>query len=84
MAAEETFGIQIFGRIKPLKKPYHGIEVVPEDGEDRITFAVPKQEQDGLVNNKKEVFAFKFNHIFPDTTMQEEIFDVVARPVAER
>lgn len=85
MAEGGAFGIKIYGRMKPLKKPYAGIEVAAEEGGDhRISFNVPRQDSDGLVNNKKELHAFKFNRIFPDTTTQEEVFDVVARPVAER
>jgi hypothetical protein len=83
--ANDSFGIKVFGRIKPLKKPYAGIEIAKEEhGQDTISFAVPRQEIDGLVNNKKELFMFKFQHIFPESTTQEEIFDVVARPTIDR
>lgn len=80
----ESYSIKIYGRIKPLKKPFTGIELSEDANASKIAFHVPKQDGDGLVNNKKEVFAFKFDHIFPDTTTQEEIFDVVARPVVDR
>ena len=30
-AAAETFGIKIYGRIKPIKKPYAGIEISAQD-----------------------------------------------------
>ena len=81
----EAFGIKIYGRIKPIKQAYPGIEISSTEGhEDQISFALPKNEADGLVNNRKELFNFRFTHMFPDTTTQEEIFDVVAKPVVER
>ncbi len=49
-----------------------------------VNFTVPKQEADGFINNKKEQYKFQFDYIFPTSCTQEDVFDVVAKPVAER
>ena len=37
---------------------------------------------DGYINNKRDQYKFKFERVFPQDTTQEEVFDVVAKPVA--
>ena len=49
-----------------------------------VNFTVPKQEIDGFINNKKEAFKFHFDYIFPTSATQQDVFDVVAKPVADR
>ncbi len=81
------FGIKIFGRIKPTSKPYDGVLVgETTDGRPMLTLNVPKTEAEAkdLVYNKKELFKFRFDTIFPPTARQEEIFEGVAQPVADQ
>ena len=49
-----------------------------------MAFSVPKLEADGIVNNKKELYKFQFDYVFPSTAAQEDVFAVVAKPVADR
>uniref|UniRef100_A0A3P8UIF5 Kinesin family member 6 n=1 Tax=Cynoglossus semilaevis TaxID=244447 RepID=A0A3P8UIF5_CYNSE len=68
--------IQIFGRIKPSKKPS------AKPGAS-LEFVVPKDLADGFVNNKKECYRFRFQKVFDQTVKQEEIFQNIAKPVAD-
>eukprot|EP00051_Salpingoeca_urceolata_P019212 m.277772 g.277772 ORF g.277772 m.277772 type:complete len:776 (+) comp19376_c0_seq1:294-2621(+) len=86
------FGIQIFGRIKPTRKAASGVEV-DNDGQQQqqqdsaqkalVTFNVPRHAEDGLVNNKREVFKFRFNSVFQADSTQQQVFEAVALPVAD-
>lgn len=83
--------IQIYGRIRPTAKNSKikrssGRYWIREDmqGTPLIGFHIPKDEQQGLINHKKENYEFNFNRIFDMDVEQEEIFDVVAKPVVER
>ncbi len=58
-------------------------QVSSEDASASVTFNVPKQE-DAVVNNKKELFKFQFDYIFPMSAQQEDVFNLVAKPVADR
>jgi kinesin family protein 6/9 len=83
--------IQIYGRIRPLQKNpkiqnTSGRYWINEeiDGTPHVGFHVPKDELQGLINHKKENYEFKFNKIFDVDSEQEEVFDIVAKPVVER
>jgi len=69
--------VEVFARVKPCKQPsgYLAIE------ENKLTFDIPKDDRGGYVNHQKEHFDFTFDHIFPPETMQDEIFDNVAKGV---
>eukprot|EP00042_Codosiga_hollandica_P045025 m.451625 g.451625 ORF g.451625 m.451625 type:complete len:829 (+) comp56919_c0_seq9:72-2558(+) len=79
----EREGIKVYGRIKPTARLYPGIELSDSDSAAMIDFNVPRQE-DAVINNKKEHYKFQFDYIFPVTTTQDAIFEVVAQPVADR
>ncbi|XP_008300477.1 kinesin-like protein KIF6 [Stegastes partitus] len=76
--------IQIFGRIKPTKKT---AAVYSVDNEEQtgasLEFVVPRDLADGFVNNKRECYKFRFQKVFDQTTNQEEIFEHIAKPVAD-
>ncbi|CAG5866202.1 unnamed protein product [Menidia menidia] len=76
--------IQIFGRIKPTKKP---VTVYSVDNDQQtgacLEFLVPRDLADGFVNNKRECYKFRFKKVFDQDTKQEEIFENIAKPVAE-
>ncbi|XP_061698900.1 kinesin-like protein KIF6 isoform X2 [Syngnathoides biaculeatus] len=48
-----------------------------------LEIVVPKDMADGFVNNKRECFSFRFQKVFDQATKQEEIFEHVAKPVAD-
>uniref|UniRef100_A0A672HIQ7 Kinesin family member 6 n=1 Tax=Salarias fasciatus TaxID=181472 RepID=A0A672HIQ7_SALFA len=56
--------------------------VVSETGAS-LEFVVPKDLADGFVNNKRECYKFRFNSVFDQATKQEDIFENIAKPVAD-
>ncbi|XP_030574938.1 kinesin-like protein KIF6 isoform X2 [Archocentrus centrarchus] len=76
--------IQIFARIKPTKKT---VAVYSVDNENQtgasLEFFVPKDLADGFVNNKRECYKFRFQKVFDQVIKQEEIFENIAKPVAD-
>ncbi|XP_038148683.1 kinesin-like protein KIF6 [Cyprinodon tularosa] len=76
--------IQIFGRIKPTKKPAAVYSVdQKEDTNASLEFLVPRDLADGFVNNKRERYKFRFQKVFDQHVNQEAIFEEIAKPVAE-
>ncbi|CAF0834221.1 unnamed protein product [Brachionus calyciflorus] len=75
--------IQIFCRIKPTKGKKSLYEIDPKDSGDIVTFNVPKDVSEGFINNKKEEYKFKFERVFNQDTLQDDIFKEVAEPVIE-
>ncbi|XP_041809096.1 kinesin-like protein KIF6 [Chelmon rostratus] len=76
--------IQIFGRIKPTKK---NAAVYSVDNEEptgaSLEFVVPRDLADGVVNNKKECYKFRYQKVFDQAVKQEEIFENIAKPAAD-
>ncbi|XP_059210074.1 LOW QUALITY PROTEIN: kinesin-like protein KIF6 [Centropristis striata] len=76
--------IQIFARIKPTKKT---ATVYSVDSEEQtgasVEFMVPRDVADGFVNNKRECYKFRFLKVFDQATKQEDIFENIAKPVAD-
>ncbi|XP_068195079.1 kinesin-like protein KIF6 [Antennarius striatus] len=76
--------IQIFARIKPTKKPAAVYSVVSEEPTGAsLEFTVPRHQADGFVNNKRQCYLFRFQKIFDQAVEQEEIFENIAKPVAD-
>ncbi|XP_028848308.1 kinesin-like protein KIF6 isoform X2 [Denticeps clupeoides] len=73
--------IQIFARVKPTTKG--GAVYSVEDDGSCLGFVVPKDLADGFINNKRESYKFRFQKIFDQSAKQEELFDTVAKPVAD-
>ncbi|KAI9206079.1 kinesin family member 6 [Polychytrium aggregatum] len=88
--------IKIYARVRPLRTTNAKLRVTPgrywieapirESMHDTTSFPVvgfrmPRDETQGLVNNQRESFEFKFDHIFNVDTNQEEVFDLVAKDV---
>ena len=48
-----------------------------------VEFHVPREVSSGLVNNKKELYEFKMQHIFDDTATQQDIFEGIGKKVVE-
>ena len=49
-----------------------------------MTFHVPKEDSDGYINNKKNMYKFQFDNVFDDKTQQDVIFDRVGLRVGQR
>ncbi|XP_055878484.1 kinesin-like protein KIF6 isoform X1 [Biomphalaria glabrata] len=77
--------IQIFARIKPTKSSKTGGYEIDEDeeGHSRLQVVVPKELASGFVNNKKENYKFRFSKVFDQKSTQDEIFNLVAKPVID-
>ncbi|CAJ1074118.1 kinesin-like protein KIF6 isoform X1 [Xyrichtys novacula] len=76
--------IQIFGRIKPTRKTPAVYSVDHEDPTGAsLEFVVPRDLADGFVNNKRESYKFRFQKVFDRTARQEDIFENIAKPVAD-
>ncbi|XP_070776779.1 kinesin-like protein KIF6 [Enoplosus armatus] len=76
--------IQIFGRIKPTKKTTAVYSVDNEEPTGAsLEFVVPRDLADGFVNNKRECYKFRFQKVFDHAVKQEEIFENIAKPVAD-
>ncbi|XP_077198055.1 kinesin-like protein KIF6 isoform X3 [Paroedura picta] len=78
--------IQIYARVKPLgRRQPAGIYSVGEDETStfNLEIIVPRDLADGFVNNKRESYKFKFQKVFDQEAKQDEIFEAIAKPVAE-
>ncbi|KAJ3243274.1 Kinesin- protein 6 [Chytriomyces hyalinus] len=51
------------------------------DNQPKIGFRIPKDSEQGLINNQRENYDYKFNRVFDTDTTQDEVFDFVAKDV---
>ncbi|XP_062523206.1 LOW QUALITY PROTEIN: kinesin-like protein KIF6, partial [Corticium candelabrum] len=76
--------IRIFCRIKPTNAKTGLYEVtLTRQNAPHVTFYIPRSESDGLVNNRREAYPFKFNKVFDQQTSQDEVFERVAKEVID-
>ncbi|XP_015212225.2 kinesin-like protein KIF6 isoform X2 [Lepisosteus oculatus] len=76
--------IQIFARVKPAKRSTAVYSVDhDEHGSSSVEFLVPRDLADGFINNKKESYRFRFQKVFDQGAKQEDIFENIAKPVAD-
>ena len=71
--------IDIFLRCRPVPRPSENFTYDLQDGSTSVV--IPHNLTDGLINNKKEKYDFKFNGIFGPEAKQDEVFDGVAKKV---
>ncbi|KAJ3176997.1 Kinesin- protein 6 [Geranomyces variabilis] len=86
--------IQIYARVRPVRansktqinpdrywcnNPAGNVDA--SSAPPRIGFRVPKDQAAGMINNQREAYDFRFDRIFDMDSGQEEVFDVVAKPV---
>uniref|UniRef100_A0A672TDQ6 Kinesin motor domain-containing protein n=1 Tax=Sinocyclocheilus grahami TaxID=75366 RepID=A0A672TDQ6_SINGR len=76
--------IQIFARVKPTKNQTAEYFVDCEEQGGSLEFVVPRDLADGVINNKRENYKFRFQNVFDQTANQEEIFEAIAKPVADK
>ncbi|XP_061221978.1 kinesin-like protein KIF6 isoform X6 [Neopsephotus bourkii] len=82
--AKET--IRVYARVKPLGRGQQaGIYSIDDDEKSLSTLEVivPHDLADGVINNKRESYKFKFEKIFDQEAKQDVVFDSIAKPVAE-
>ncbi|XP_071376202.1 kinesin-like protein KIF6 [Centroberyx affinis] len=76
--------IQIFCRVKPTSKTTAVYSVDSEEHTGAsLEFVVPKDLADGFVNNKRESYKFRFQKVFDQAVKQDDIFETIAKPVAD-
>ena len=96
----ESAAIQIYARIRPFKankkitsnahiKKYDVLAPMSIDEDDevampRLQFRIPRDAAMGLINNSRENYEFRFDRVFDMDVSQEEVFDNVAKDVADR
>jgi hypothetical protein len=51
--------------------------------ECKAEFFIPKDREEGYINNKDEKRVFQFNQVFDMDTKQEKVFDKVAKDVVD-
>jgi kinesin family protein 6/9 len=83
----EQTTIKIYARIKPQKgkdkSDRYYLEESASGALPLVGFRVPKDQNQGLINNQKESHEFKFTKIFDQDAGQEEVFDTVAKEVCD-
>lgn len=79
------YGIQIYARIKPTKGRTgdYGCDDDEDDGLSCVSFNVPKNLAKDYINNKKEIYKFRFNKAFEKSTKQDDVFEYVAKGVID-
>ncbi|XP_061113180.1 kinesin-like protein KIF6 [Conger conger] len=77
--------IQIFARVRPTKKvtSVYSVDDEEEKVGSSLEFVVPRDLADGFINNKKESYVFRFQKVFDQEAKQEEVFEHIAKPVAD-
>lgn len=53
------------------------------DGQ-HLEITIPKDLKQGIVNNVKDTYEYRFAHVFDQDSTQEEVFDLVALPVLDK
>ncbi|NXD27149.1 KIF6 protein, partial [Spelaeornis formosus] len=77
--------IRVYARVKPLGRRQQAGSYSHDNEEPlpSLEITVPRDLADGLINNKRESYKFKFQKIFDQEAKQDVIFDSIAKPVAE-
>ncbi|KAJ3025970.1 UNVERIFIED_CONTAM: Kinesin- protein 6 [Siphonaria sp. JEL0065] len=90
VAKSKSSSIKIFVRVRPPRKNDSKLHLTPgryicSSGDDeelpKIAFRLPKDVEQGLINNQKENYDYRFNRVFDQNTTQDEVFDHVAKDV---
>ncbi|KAM9316891.1 kinesin-like protein KIF6 [Gastrophryne carolinensis] len=78
--------IRVFCRLRPLSRRHNaGIYSISNDdsASSSLEIVVPRDLADGFVNNKRECYRFRFQESFDQDAKQDDVFQRIARPVAE-
>ena len=72
--------IDTYLRVRPAKRSSNFFQTTDEQ---TVTVAVPPDEAQGFVNNKRTNWRFGFNGVLNQESTQEEVFERVAQPVVD-
>ena len=81
MATLKADGIKIYLRVRPTKNPSGFWEL--NKAKSTLNFDIPKEAVDGLVNNSRSAYDFKFNHVIDMDATQPDVFEVLAKPMID-
>jgi hypothetical protein len=65
--------IEVFGRVRPSRKKVRDTYHIENDS--KIDLFLPRTEEVGYIDHKKDHFDFQFNKVFDQETTQETIFE---------
>ena len=80
--AGDNSQIEVYGRLRPSAKNDKTTTVLHDDRRG-VEFRIPRELAGGSVNNKKELYEFKMNHIFDETAKQQDVFDGIGKQVVQ-
>jgi len=76
--------IEAYARIRPHNgNASHQSMYLIDKNKKILEIMVPKDLKQGVVNNMKENYAFKFSSVFDQDSSQAEVFEKVAKPVVQ-
>ncbi|XP_075451488.1 kinesin-like protein KIF6 isoform X4 [Ascaphus truei] len=76
--------IRIYARVKPSRRQSGIYSINNEEvSSSCLEIVVPRDLADGFVNNKREIYKFRFQETFDQEAKQESVFERIAKPVAE-
>ncbi|KAJ3128891.1 Kinesin- protein 6 [Nowakowskiella sp. JEL0407] len=91
---QQQTNIKIYARVRPpqITKSHARLHLsgnrywvkennAETESKQKIGFRVPKDQAQGLINNQRENYEFRFDWVFDVDTGQEEVFDKVAKEV---
>ena len=70
-SAPMNTNIDIFLRVKPDKRASPNILI--DSSENKLDFQIPRDVSQGLVNNQREHYEFRFNGILSPEAKQDEV-----------
>ena len=70
-SAPQNTNIDIFLRVKPDKRPTTNLLI--DQNENKLEFNIPRDIAQGLVNNQREHYEFRFNGILSPEAKQDEV-----------
>ena len=81
MAGKGANHIEVFGRVRPSKRPSSLLQI--DYADHAISIHQPKDAGLGHINNQKEHFNFAFSRVFDATTTQDTMFESIAQPLVD-
>jgi kinesin family protein 6/9 len=78
--ASSSSRIEVFARVRPSRTASGLLSIE----EKKVIFDTPKDERSGYVNHQREHHDFRFDGIFGADSLQEEVFDGVAKKVIDK
>ncbi len=74
--------IQIYARVRPARRPFEGIRILPEDNTVSISIGdqdeISKRPESRYARAPPSSHSFRFNGVFGQSASQQDVFDKVA------